>query len=178
MKSFALVAVILISLQGAAMAGELHGDVELDPTAYGLDGDSVHVGVGVDRFRLDVGSFAERLPQVFHGHDGFDVSFSGWGVKIQAFLTAEPHGWFAGIDGGVLRVLAQRHGTDLAQVERQVSLGIHLGYRFELPAHFYVTPWIGVGYGFGARDITLDGATYHADPVSVFPAVHLGYRFR
>ncbi|HEY6039444.1 MAG TPA: hypothetical protein VIV58_34425 [Kofleriaceae bacterium] len=176
MKKLATLALLLCAT--SASADPLHADVEIDPTAYALDGDSVHVGVGTGRFRFDLGSFAERLPQAFHGHDGFDVSFAGFGVKAQAFLAEDQRGWFGGVDGGVLRVLAQRHGSDLADRQRQVSVGIHAGYRFVLPDGFYITPWIGVGYSFGARDVTLDGATYHADPISVFPAVHLGFRFR
>jgi hypothetical protein len=173
-----IIATTVLALSTAASADTFHADVEIDPTAYALDGDSVHVGAGVGRFRADLGSFAERLPQFFHGNDGFDVSFSGFGVKLQAFLDDDQRGWFAGIDGGVLRILAQRQGSDLAARQHQVSAGVHLGYRFQLPHDFYVTPWIGVGYDFGAKDITLDSATYKPGAISVFPAVHLGYRFR
>ncbi len=34
------------------------------------------------------------------------------------------------------------------------------------------------GLFVGAADVTLDGETYDAMDVSVFPAVHVGYRFR
>jgi hypothetical protein len=172
----ALLCVALLS--STAVAGPLHADVEVDPTAYALDGDSIHVGVGTGRFRLDLGSFAEHLPQAFHGHDGFDVSFDGFGVKAQVFLAEDQRGWFAGVDGGVLRILAERRGTDLAERQHVVSAGVHAGYRFELPDGFYVTPWLGVGYDFGGHDVTLGGSTYHPDPISIFPAVHLGFRFR
>jgi hypothetical protein len=168
----------LLALTSVASADPFHADVEIDPLAFALDGDSVHVGVGVGRYRLDLGSFAEDLPQFFHGDDGFDVSFAGWGVKAQAFLDEEPRGWFAGIDGGVLRVLARRQGSDLAAEQHQVSLGVHAGYRITLPAGFYVTPWLGVGYSFGATDVNFGNATYHASPITVFPAIHLGLRFR
>ena len=180
MKTFTLLASLLLATATTttALAEPFHADVEIDPTAYALDGNSIHVGAGTGRFRVDLGSFAEHLPQFFHGHDGFDVSFDGFGVKLQAFLADDQHGWFGGIDGGELRVLAQRRGTDLADRQRQISVGVHAGYRFTLPDGFYITPWIGVGYDFGTRDVTFQGATYHADPISVFPAVHLGFRFR
>lgn len=41
-----------------------------------------------------------------------------------------------------------------------------------------VTPWTGVSRCFIVRDITLGDATYESNPITVFPAVHLGYRFR
>ena len=169
---------LAVSATATASADTLHGDVEIDPTAYVLDGDSVHVGVGTGRLRVDLGSFAEHLPQVFHGNDGFDVSFSGFGMKLQVFLSDDQRGWFAGVDGGVLRVLARRQGSDAAAVQHEVGVGVHAGYRFDLPHGFYVTPWIGLSHDFGAHDITLEGATYKPSAVSVFPAVHVGFRFR
>jgi len=171
-------AVAILAVPALATADSLHADVEVDPTAYALDGDSVHVGVGTGRLRVDLGSFAERLPQFVHGDDGFDVSFSGFGAKLQVFLSDDRRGWFAGVDGGVLRILAQRQGSDEAATEHEVSVGVHAGYRIQLPGDFYVTPWLGVGYDFGARDITLAGATYRPSAISVFPAVHFGYAFR
>ena len=177
MKKLANLAVLLFCATPAS-AEPFHADVEIDPTAYALDGNSVHVGIGAGRIRADLGSFAEHLPQFFHGHDGFDVSFDGFGVKLQAFLSEDQRGWFGGVDAGVLRVLAQRHGTDLADRQRQLGVGIHAGYRFELPDGFYVTPWLGLGYDFGTRDVTFQGATYHPSAIAVFPAVHVGFRFR
>jgi hypothetical protein len=59
-----------------------------------------------------------------------------------------------------------------------VQAGVHVGYRIALPAHFYVTPWIGVSYAWSAADVTLGGMTYEPARINVFPAVHVGYRFR
>ena len=69
MKKLATLAVLLFC--ASASAEPFHADVEIDPTAYALDGNSVHVGIGAGRIRADLGSFAEHLPQFFHGHDGF-----------------------------------------------------------------------------------------------------------
>lgn len=41
-----------------------------------------------------------------------------------------------------------------------------------------MTPWLGVGYAFGAEALTLDGATYRPSKLAVFPAIHLGFEFR
>jgi len=53
-----------------------------------------------------------------------------------------------------------------------------LGWRFAFGDHFYATPWISVGYTFNAKDVTLAGSTYSPSRITVFPAVHLGYRFK
>src|SRR3569833_1012883 len=120
MKKLAPLALLLFC--ASASAEPFHADVEIDPTAYALDGNSVHVGIGAGRIRAALGNFAERL--------------------------------------------------------RQLGVGVHAGYRFELPDGFYVTPWLGVGYDFGTHDVTFQGATYHPSAISVFPAVHVGFRFR
>jgi hypothetical protein len=184
---------ILVGRAGAAPAGAepapgappalaappaLHVDAEIDPTAYALSGNSIHVGIGYRRFRLDLGNFAIAIPAWLHGNDGFDASFDGYGAKLQVFPFDEQRGLFAGIDGGWSRVWIQRKGTDLAVRQQQLSAGVHLGYRIAVIDRFYVTPWIGVSYQPGARDVVLAEATFEAMPISVFPAVHLGYRFQ
>lgn len=168
-----------LALAPAALASPFHADAEVDPTAYALSGNSIHVGVGAGRVRVDLGNFAMRIPNAIHGHDGFDVSFDGYGAKLQVFRWSDAQrGAFAGVDAGVLRVLAARQGTDLAARQTQLGVGIHVGYRFAITEHVYATPWLGVGYDFGARDVTLANATYKASTWSVFPAVHVGYQFR
>lgn len=154
-----------------------HADVEVDPTAYALSGHSIHVGLGARHVRVDLGAFAMDLPHWAHGNDGYDASFSGYGLKLQVFPFAEQSGLFLGVDGGVARLLVKRTGTDLAVQQLQGSVGVHLGYRIGLPLGFYATPWIGVSRQLGTKDVTLAGADWHQAPVNVFPAVHLGYRF-
>ena len=178
MKHLGRLAIVVVGLARTAFAAPIHGDVELDPTAYALSGSSLHVGVACAHLRLDLGNYALALPQVLHGDDGFDVSFEGYGAKLQYFPDVAQRGVFFGVDGGLLRVLAQRQGTDLAARDDQLGLGVHVGYRIALPASFYVTPWLGVGYQFGARDVTLEDKTYAPSAISVFPAIHVGYQFR
>ena len=183
-----LLAVIVVSLAAPAAASPdavaLHGprdlraDAEIDPTAYALAGNSIHVGIGYRHLRLDLGNFAMALPAFAHADDGFDVRFTGYGAKLQYFGDPAQRGWFAGIDAGVLKVEARRQGTDLAGHQVQIGAGVHGGYRITLPAGFYATAWLGVGYNFNTSPITLGGSTYAPSKFSVFPAVHLGYRFR
>lgn len=161
----------------AAAEPPVRGDVEVDPTAYVLSGYSVHVGVGWTRLRVDLGAFAIAVPRFVHGNDGFSSSVDGLGVKLQYFPFAEEHGGFVGVDAGFNRQLIRLDGTDLAAREEQLSLGAHVGWRFEIGPSFYATPWIGLSYGFNVHDVTLNGQTFRQGPWTVFPAVHLGYRF-
>src|SRR5262249_42230115 len=137
----------------AAAEPPVRGDVEVDPTAYVLSGYSVHVGVGWTRLRVDLGAFAIAVPRFVHGNDGFSSSVDGLGVKLQYFPFAEEHGGFVGVDAGFNRQLIRLDGTDLAAREEQLSLGAHVGWRFEIGPSFYATPWIGLSYGFNVHDV-------------------------
>lgn len=161
----------------AAQPTRLHLDVEIDPTAYILRGYSLHVGIGWRRLRVDLGAYAMAMPEFMHGNPDFDVSFHGFGVKAQFFLLAEQRGLFVGIDTGLAMPLVQRRETDLARSGLQVSVGAHVAWRLPIIAGLYVTPWIGVSYSFNAEAVTLANRTYANNPITVFPAVHIGYRF-
>lgn len=154
------------------------GDVEIDPTAYALRGHSVHAGLGWEHLRVDLGAFAMEVPRFAGGTEGFTTSFSGFGAKAQWFLREGLAGPFLGVSAGVSSALVQRDGTELAARRRLVGLGAHVGWRLDLGDAFYVTPWIGVDRNLGSRDVVLDGRTAKGLPWSVFPAVHVGYRFR
>ena len=157
----------------ALFAAPWHADVEVDPTAYVLDGSSIHVGIGYDRWRLDAGNFALDMPAFTHT-PGFDVGLTGYGLKLQLFPWET--GAFVGVDTAVARFAIERDG--MIAHETDVQLGVHAGYRIDIAHGFYATPWLGVGYLFGAHDVALAGRTFHAEPVTVFPAVHLGYQFQ
>lgn len=153
-------------------------DVEVDPLAYALDGHSLHVGIGWKRLRLDLGVFAMHVPGWADGSADFSTAFNGYGAKLQYFLFDEQSGGFVGVDMGSAHQLIRRDGTDLATEQRQVSVGANMGWRFNLVRGLYVTPWVGLSYGFQAREQSLGGQTYKPNPWTLFPTVHLGYRFR
>ena len=162
----------------AAPAPRLHLDVEIDPTAYVLSGYSLHVGFGWRHLRADVGAFALAVPGAFLPSDDFAVSFNGYGAKLQYFPFAEQRGGFVGVDAALIWQLVQRVDTELAARDRQVTLGVNAGWRFAIGDRLYVTPWIGVGRAFGARDVTLGGTRYEPMSPVIFPAIHVGYRFQ
>jgi len=119
-----------------------------------------------------------RLPGFVHGNDDFDASFSGYGFKLQYFPFVEQTKGFVGVDAGLSRVLIEVRGSDSARRQTQLGLGINFGWRFDLVGGLYLTPWLGLGYSFGADDVRLDRKRFDGNPWLVFPAVHVGYRFR
>ncbi|TSC32752.1 hypothetical protein [Corallococcus sp. Z5C101001] len=162
----------------APSASPVRVDVEVDPIAYALGGYSVHAGITWRRLRLDLGAFALDIPHWLDGNEGFKTSFDGYGVKLQYFLLGEQHGGFMGVDMGVNRLLVRRDGTELAARPNQLSVGLNAGWRFDVVAGFYVTPWVGLSCDLAARDVTLGDRIYTRNTWTVFPTVHLGYRFR
>lgn len=159
-------------------APSFHADVEIDPVAYVLDGYSLHAGIGWDRWRVDLGVFAIRVPEFLHGNEGFTASADGFSVKLQYFPFDEQSGLFGGVSAGLSRRLVERDGSDLADRQRHFNAGVNLGYRIELFANFFVTPWLAADYGFGGSDVTLGGETFEHSPLTVVPLIHLGYQLR
>ncbi len=155
-----------------------HADLEVDPTAYVLDGYSLHAGLGWNRVRLDLGAFAMKVPEAIHGQRDFDVGFDGFGAKLQFFPFAEQSGLVLGADSGVARRLIQRKHTQLAEREHQVTLGLNVGYRIDIAGGWYATPWLGLSRALGATDARLGDAHYESSPWLLFPAVHIGYHLR
>jgi hypothetical protein len=162
----------------APAACSFHADVEIDPLAYALDGYALHAGDGWGRWRVDLGAFAIAVPKFVHGNEHFDVSFDGYGAKVHYYVFAEQYGGFIGADCGMARSLVRVKSSDLAAGDRQVNVGVNAGWRFDLGAGLYATPWLGVGYAFGAEDVVLAGNTFEPGRVTFFPAVHVGYHLR
>ncbi len=170
------------ALSGAAApvasGSRFHVDAEVDPAGYLLDGYSLHLGIGWGHVRADLGVYAMALPKVVHGHDDLDVSFDGYGLKLQYFLRPEQTGGFVGVDAGVTRPTIRKRGTQLAERNTELGVGVNFGWRFTFAERFYATTWLGLGYGLNPHEVTVGGSTYEGSHLVVFPAVHLGYRFR
>jgi len=182
-NTVAAVAFIVATAVAAPAAADpvesgLRIDVEVDPTAYALSGNSLHVGLGYRHWRVDLGNFAMALPEWVHGTEGVDVAFDGYGAKLQLFPFAEQTGFFAGVDAAWTRQNARSSETGASERWSQLGVGVNLGYRITVVDRVYVTPWIGVGYQLGARDAVIEGQSYAPSPVTVFPAVHVGYQLR
>ena len=153
-------------------------DIEIDPVAYALGGYSVHGGIGWRRFRVDLGAFGMELPEWAHKNEGFSARFGGYGMKVQYFLMDRQGGPFLGASAGVLLPVVTLKDTEFAATFRQFNAGLQAGWRVEIGAGFFLTPWVGVDYNFGAPEITLMEQTYEHQQWTFFPTVHLGYRTR
>ena len=117
------------------------------------------------------------VPQFFHGNSDYDVSFDGYGAKLQYFLFAEQSGGFVGVDGGLNKLYLERKGTELAARQNQYGIGIDAGWRFLITSGLYATIWAGISHVFNTSDITLADRTYEAKPWSPFAALARGLPF-
>jgi hypothetical protein len=162
----------------AAVDSHFHADAEVDPTAYALNGYSLHVGIGVRHLRVDLGAYSMQLPKAMSGDDDLTVAFDGYGVKLQYFLFGEQKGGFIGVDAGLTRPTISKPDMQLAVRNTELGVGVNFGWRFTFGDKFYATPWLGIGYGINPHTVMLGESKYEGSHLTIFPAVHLGYRFR
>lgn len=173
-KSIALTATLLLSMNAKA---EYDFYVESDPIAFAFSGHSIHAGLETDRFRLQIGSFGTNLPDSFKDSEKFEVSFTGYGVKLDYFKDKEG-GMFVGMTYSITEYEFEHIATQVNEVRDSNSLGLRLGYKYRLTDNFYVTPWIGVSKNLSDRStIQLSGDDYQLDDWTIFPTIHLGYQF-
>jgi len=154
-------------------------EAEADPTAYALKGFSVHAGHPMfdRRARLQLGAFGAQTPEWIHGNSGFTEDSRGVTLKFDYFPLRPLSGLFVGADSNYARVRYELDQTHERTYRNLVGVGPRLGYRFNVGRHLYISPWVSVDYQFNARDVTIAGKIFHQSSYSVFPAVHLGWRF-
>jgi hypothetical protein len=170
-----LCAVFLLS----SAVAQAQWEVEADPTAYALKGFSAHVGHPIfhGRSRLQFGAFGAQTPEWIHGNIGFTEDSRGLTFKVDYFPLRPLTGLFVGADSNCARVRYELDATHERTYRNIAGLGPRLGYRFNFGKHLYVSPWVSVDYQFNAKDVTISGKIFHEARYSVFPAVHLGWRF-
>ena len=163
----------------APVTGQAQWEVESDPTAYALKGFSAHVGHPVldGRLRLQVGAFGAETPEWIHGNSGFTENSRGGTFKVDYFPLRPLNGLFVGADSNYSRVRYEFDQTHERTYRNIVGLGARVGYRFDLGKHLYASPWASMDYQFNAKDVSISGKTFHEKKYSVFPAVHVGWRF-
>ena len=64
------------------------------------------------------------------------------------------------------------------------SIGVHAGYRWFmfqnkdlLLNRIYLVPWFSIDYNHVSKDIEMNGDRYEQKKISLFPTVHIGYKF-
>lgn len=183
MKKLAMIALAALSITAANAQDtrKTRFEAEIDPIAYALKGYSVHGIVVHNRWRADVGIFAITQPEGYTGNKGFEVYTHGAGIKINRLLNKKET-WFAGIGGGY-GISEIKHTETMQQsAEHTVSVGIHTGYRFFLFKktafkNLYITPWCSVDYNMPVKTPDFKGYNYESNSFSIFPTVHIGYKF-
>lgn len=151
-------------------------DFEIDPIAFGLNGHSFHAGFGEKYFRFDIGIFGLEVPSSFHGNDNYDLEFKGYGIKLD-YLFGSYEGLFVGIEASSSDIKHTLISTGEKATRTQTSIGPRIGYRFLINKNITVTPWLGVGFNLESEDVTLSGETFNQEAVTLFPTVHLGWKF-
>ncbi len=170
----------LVSVLPLVSCAQKRVDVEIDPSTYALNGYSVHAGVWADQVRFNLGAFSLDVPEEIHGEEALDVTFHGYGLKVQYFPFAEGFaaskrsGVFVGLDGGVVKRLVRSQAAEEASYRNLYGGGMELGWRFQSRRGFYLTPWVGVGSAFNGEPITVGGRDFGERDWVVFPALHFG----
>lgn len=175
LMSWVSVALLLLLVPAAASA---QVEVEADPIAYAVNGYSGHLAAFLtDRGRAQVGAFGADIPEWLHGNDGFDVRTRGVTAKVDRFLSSSRAGTFLGLDGDYSRVRYRHEDSGETLSRNLYGLGPRIGYRFNVGERLFVVPWVSVRYVFNTRDVALGGEVLEESEYSVFPTVHIGFRF-
>ncbi|AEF56285.1 hypothetical protein [Marinomonas posidonica] len=151
-------------------------DVEVDPFAYALSGHSVHFGFGENNFRFDIGLFGADIPEAFHGNENYEQEFTGYGVKLD-YLFGRYEGLFVGIEAQTSEYKYTLKSTKENTTRTQTSFGPRIGYRIMYSKNMTITPWLGIDFNLEHDDIVLSGEKFESSTVSLFPTVHLGWKF-
>jgi hypothetical protein len=177
--TFCKIIVLWVAFSWLSPLAHAQWEAEADPTAYTLRGFSVHLGHPIcdGRSRLQFGTFGAETPEWIHGNNGFTEDSRGVTFKVDYFPVRPLSGLFVGADSNYSRVRYELDKTHERTYRNIAALGPRVGYRFNLGKHLYVSPWVSVDYQFHAEDVTTSGKTFHETRYSVFPAVHLGWKF-
>ena len=64
------------------------------------------------------------------------------------------------------------------------SIGVHAGYRWFMFRKrenamngIYLAPWCSVDYNYSENNVIIQGDQYQQKKLSLFPTIHLGYKF-
>ncbi|RFA25589.1 hypothetical protein CAI21_18880 [Alkalilimnicola ehrlichii] len=169
--------VVTASLLAAPAAAQW--ELEADPFAYAVNGFSAHIAHQLydGSMRVQLGVFGADVPEFFHGDDDFDLRVRGVTAKADYFFSGVTQGIFAGLDVDYSRTRYRLEETRETAHQNGWAVGPRIGYRFEFGNHFYVTPWVSLRYHINQDDIVISGQRYREDRYSIFPTVHLGWRF-
>jgi hypothetical protein len=62
--------------------------------------------------------------------------------------------------------------------ELMTGVGVRAGHRYVAGrGGLYLAPWIGLGYGISRGDTQRGDDRFEASPFTIFPTIHVGWRF-
>ena len=185
-RSWSVTLLLLILLSTTLLAQNKRSgnriEIEADPIAYIFRGYSFHLGYTMGHLRFDAGVFGIKQPDFALENDLFSVYSSGVGIKID-YLIKRNKGLFIGLQSD--------YGTDKTGLKSSstkvnsdgVTLGLRTGYRFMFGKKenqckgLYLVPWIALIHSPDPVTINESAHEYIQRQWSVFPTIHLGYRF-
>ena len=157
-------------------------EVEADPLAYVLNGYSVHVGITYGKFRSSIGTFGIKQPSFQLDNEAFSVYSSGFDLKTD-YLFGKTKGFHAGLQLTYGKDKIGLKGSADKENLWGLNIGARGGYRFMFGKAenkyrgFYINPWAALIYSANAKTINRGAEAYKQSSVSIFPAVHVGWRF-
>ncbi|GGH32367.1 hypothetical protein GCM10007423_21820 [Dyadobacter endophyticus] len=157
-------------------------EVEADPVAFIFNGYSFHLGYTRGHLRFDAGIFGIKQPSFAVENKLFSVFSSGGGIKVD-YLLRRNRGLFIGLQSDYATDKVGLKSDGDTQSVSGVTLGLRTGYRFMFGKEerqfkgFYLVPWVGLIHALNPSIITSNGHDYTQSRWSVFPTIHLGYRF-
>ncbi|MCF0041291.1 hypothetical protein [Dyadobacter fanqingshengii] len=157
-------------------------ELEADPIAYILNGYSFHVGYTLGHVRFDAGVFGIKQPKFALENEQFSVKSSGFGIKADYLFRANK-GFFLGLQSDYGTDRMGLKNTAVRQEAESIMLGLRTGYRFMFGKKenqykgLYLVPWVALINTLDPADIMENDQRYEQKKWSLFPTVHLGYRF-
>ncbi|KAA0992305.1 hypothetical protein [Dyadobacter aurulentus] len=179
-----LVSILLCPLLGISQGQPAQNrfELEADPIAFIFKGYSFHAGYTIEHVRFDIGVFGIKQPNFALENKLFSVFSSGAGIKVD-YLVRKNKGIFVGLQSDYATDKIGLKNDDQRQSTGGMTLGLRTGYRFMLGNKqnqykgLYLVPWVALIHSFNPSMITRNGHRYSQSQWSVFPTLHLGYRF-
>lgn len=179
-----LIAMLVLPLQRKAqrLPSPDRLEVEADPIAFIFNGYSFHLGYTMGHLRFDAGVFGIKQPNFALENKLFSVFSSGGGVKVD-YLLRPNRGLFVGLQSDYATDKIGLKASGGTQSVSGVTLGLRTGYRFMFGKKehqfkgLYLVPWVGLIHSLNPSVVTKGAHNYTQSQWSVFPTIHLGYRF-
>lgn len=179
-----LIGLLVTSLQSNAqrLPSSDRFEVEADPIAFILNGYSFHAGYTMGHLRFDAGVFGIKQPDFALENKLFSVFSSGGGIKVD-YLLRRNRGLFFGLQSDYVTDKIGLKSEDDTRSVSGMTLGLRTGYRFMFGKKerqfkgLYLVPWVGLIHSLNPSVVTKGGQTYTQASWSIFPTIHLGYRF-